>query len=907
MSAGTTKFALWSNNSYLEDAFLGETSLEDIKFLEYRESNSLPYVLILIDLMEDLSNISQKLINFYKHVRENNQKLTVLLLHGENIDTEKNIYFEELLNKISDGKPLHRLVITKDLFQSALITSDTYIEKYILEAISNRKVNISAKGENQYFPITFPDLINSLKKIFFLNATSGKTFWILGDPVTDLEIAYLVKKNLEDTEGQEFEIDSSGENIKNSVDMNSLGNQSRALLNWEPKDDFNLILKDAIKRLGEDRSLLITRLHHVKEQNKYPQAKKIGVLFENIGQFINKIKPKNRNKKTIESGRELIKIFFEYTVAIACLIYLTVSLAFISFTGLSLQALEGSVANLRKGDIAGSVKELNNSTKYLVIGENSYSFVSPIIALIAPDFHLKNYNLFIFLHYSQTSLTNLQQTYNLAEKIYQTIGDTTPKQFYSDSSLALRSNLGQLYENLNQIDLLTKSGKLPKILEEKLNSSNEFKNLNKIEQQVTDLLKTAELIPSMLAGDSAKNIVVLFQNSFEIRPTGGAIDYVLSLVIDNGRIVSRKIYRSDEIDALSAGVVSAPPLVRLYTGIEDWKMRDLNFNPDFPQTSGNLSWFIEKNLKFKPDIILGVTENLFVSLLIENQGILLNGQNITSDTLTSEMSKISPSPLYHKLIDYYLDRIIDHKLTLVSLGRVVASLSQNNQMLFWTADTNIEKVIISQSYSGSIFPHSCIGGLSSTKNCLSETTYFNESNFSLVPLGSKLQRKIRHTVTLEQNSVKHEYRVEYQFNSQVSDINRDLNEVIQIYGPQNSVLNKVVLDDKNISLAGVLNQQDNLLERFQIPLSMSFNQPHTLIIQFTSLVSQPNVLPFSYSLTEYHQTGFTVEDTELVLNYPESAKPSVISAPVTMGPNSLNLVLPAKTTTFGVSLTTSNQ
>jgi hypothetical protein len=89
-----------------------------------------------------------------------------LILHGEKIDSEKNLYFQDLLNKLGGGQPLHRLVIIRDLFQSTLLYSETFLEKYVLEAIAERKISISKKGENIFFPISFADLTGCLKNFF---------------------------------------------------------------------------------------------------------------------------------------------------------------------------------------------------------------------------------------------------------------------------------------------------------------------------------------------------------------------------------------------------------------------------------------------------------------------------------------------------------------------------------------------------------------------------------------------------------------------------------------------------------------------------------------------------------------------------------------------------------------------
>lgn len=894
------KIAIWSNNSFLEDSFLGQTDSPETQFLGYKETGHAPYVLVLIDLTQDLSNISQRVISFYDECRKHDQKLVVLLLHGQEVDHEKDLYFENLLISLGAGRPLHRLVLVKDLFQPNLLYTETSLEKYILNAISSGKILISSKGENYFYPLTSSDLIAGLKKIYFLNGTAGKSFWLLGDPVTDLDIAYLIKKNLEDSEGPEFEIDANGPNIKLSIDLNSLGNRSRAQLNWEPENDFPSALKEAVKRIGEDRSLLLSKIHQTQSQNRHPKLKKFTGIIFSVAAKLKHLKPKKGIKRSIENGPELLKKVIEVTAAVAVLIYLVVSLSFIVFTALSLKYLEKTLSDIRKGDIAESVKDLGRSTKFSNIGQNSYSFVSPVFSFIAQDFHNKNFNLFVFMHYSQSSLGNLQQTYQLAEKIYQSLGESSPPKFYDDTSLALRSNLGQIYENLNQIKLLSDSNKLPKILTDKLNASEEFKSLDLVEQQISELMKAAELIPAFLAGDSAKNIIVLFQNSQELRSTGGAIDYVLSLVLDQGRVVSQKVYRSDEIDTLVVDKVAAPPLIRQYTGVDEWKVRDMNYNPDFPQTATNISWIIKSALKFSPNVIVAVTEDLFNGFLAEEKNILNKGQNITTEIFTGELSTTSPSPLYKDLIEQYLDRILKHQLPLITLGRVIAKESEKN-IHFWTSDNSIERSLINQSYAGSIYPHACHGGLSGSRDCIAQTTYFNESNFSLISLKNKLQRKIIHQIAIENNLIRHEYQIEYQFAEKIPNLNRDLNYIIQLYLPENSILDEAVINDKNISSKQIIVQLDNRLQRFQIPLALVNNQPNKLVFKFNTPLTRPFYLPLAYSITEYHQSGVLGQDLELRLTYPESAKPAAITSQVTTGPNSLILGFPPKTSTFGVN------
>lgn len=895
----STKVDIWSNHPDLQMAFTGPAFTEQIEFVEYKSNSSHPYVIVLIDLTQDLSDISQKLIAIYDHCRSKSNKLAVVICHGEKIDGEKNLYFSQLLDGLGGDSPIHRLVLTKDLYQD-LFEAGTWIEKVILDSLLNKKITISGKGNTKLYPLNLKDCVAALQKILFLSGTAGKTFWLVGDSITDLDLAYLLQKSLEDSE-ESFEIEATEANTQD-IALDSLGNQSRAVLNWEPIEEFSFDLKNTVHRFNEDKSLLLSSLHREGNIIKHPRWFKITKIKNSLVKAISHLKTKKGSKQMVETSQQIFAKIMEVVIAIIVIVYLLVTITFIATTSIALVSLDKTLSSARAGSLSESVLALKKSSTYSRIGESSYRFVSPLFTFIAPDFHEKNHNLFVFLHYSQASLENLQQTYLLAEKIYQSIGNPNINLNYNDAGLALRSNLSQVFENISEIRLLTQSGKLPSVLEERLAANPEFKNISIIESQVTQLLKSIDLIPTFLAGERAKNIVFLFQNSQELRSTGGVIDYLLTLVLDKGQVISRNIYTSGEIDSLIAGSVTAPPLINLYTGSEIWKIRDLNYNPDYASTATNFAAVIDKSLKFKPDIVVAVNESLVQSFLNQEKGIVINGQSITSEIFQSDLAKNSPSTLYRQLIDHYLDQVIKHQLSLLTLSRVISEQSAENQMLFWTADETIEKSIANQSYSGGVYPHSCHPAISGKVFCLAQTGYFNESNFSLVPVGRSLQKKIIHKVSFTQTSIKHEYLIDYKFTKEFPNLNRDLNEIIQLYAPANSFIESVQINQKSLSLNTIQKQQDNLLERFQIPISLKFNRDNRLEIIIITPLTEKLHFPFAYSQTEYRQPGLRGGDSnvELIIVVPEGARAASITAAAVSSPDGYSYIFPSKTATFGI-------
>ena len=98
MASSFIKFSLVTNNSELEEYFFDQKNFAKINFVKNKHQAN--YHLCLIDLENDLKNTSQVLIELYQYCRENNQKLSVVLLHGQKLDTEKNKYLKDILDEI---------------------------------------------------------------------------------------------------------------------------------------------------------------------------------------------------------------------------------------------------------------------------------------------------------------------------------------------------------------------------------------------------------------------------------------------------------------------------------------------------------------------------------------------------------------------------------------------------------------------------------------------------------------------------------------------------------------------------------------------------------------------------------------------------------------------------------------
>lgn len=136
--------------------------------------------------------------------------------------------------------------------------------------------------------------------------------------------------------------------------------------------------------------------------------------------------------------------------------------------------------------------------------------------------------------------------------------------------------------------------------------------------------------------------LVVLQNSGELRPAGGFIGTVGTMMLDAGDLVEfsfNDIYHIDgPVEATWKEVPPVPIAERL--GVRAWYLRDANWSPDFPTSADRMLDFYAreiaqgtgKPLPNPPNTVLALEPGLFTSLLRLTGPITVAGQTYTADT-----------------------------------------------------------------------------------------------------------------------------------------------------------------------------------------------------------------------------------------------------------------------------------
>lgn len=895
MTPAKAKVSTWSNNDRISE-YLKSLELDEITFCDFKINHTADYDSVFIDLSKDLVDTTQKILTTYLHARENKRKIVVILLCDIFGSDEKIIQIKKLLGDISKDESIHRLIVCQDIFFLDIETLISPLDETINKVISKNEIFVTQKGNFYYYPIHISDLLNIVKKTLFLSNTNGQEFYLQGEKISDLDIAYLLKELILENYKKELDINNNGLSNSLKKDYSSESVKTLALLNIDIKTNLYEFLKQFIHTTKSETSIV-------------DEPKKQGKLTKIIhNSFAYRLFHRLNNFKKPESVEDIKKYFSKKTaqiiergLAIVCLIYLAVSIIFMISSYYSLKNIEASLFNLKKGNVEKSVSALNLSIINKNISESNYLILSPVIQFFSENFDKTNQNFLNFLGFTQNSILGFQQTYMLADKVYSTIGNVESVENYDQIVLGLKSNLQQSFESINQIEILLEKGDLPKPLIQKVKQAVEYNDLHNSQEQIGEIVKIVDLLPEILGFKSISNIFILVQNDHEQRATGGAIDQVVQLSIDKGKKIHSQVLSPGEIDSLDTFTLLPPPQLEKISGESIWRLRDMNYNPDFPQTATNISWYLEKKLKTKASVIISVNTQSIENLLASKTEFAKSLSSLTSEEYKQKLDQGGGQSYNKEILEKIIDGLFSHKIPTPELSKNLSDLFVSGNIFLWTSNIDIEKNIQGLPFSGGIQLNNCHSSMGSARVCLSETSHLNFSNFSLIPLNNFLQKDIAHTVTPMVLSVDHDIKVNYKYLKSAPLVNRELVEVVQLYLPKSSVISEILLNDQMIPLTNVSMISEVTLNRFQFVISTPLNKNNVLNIKYTTPLKERVVLPIAYSFTDIRQSGLIKSENTLEINIPDMARASAITSEVQSSPNKIIYKSEKGNLNFGVN------
>jgi hypothetical protein len=299
---------------------------------------------------------------------------------------------------------------------------------------------------------------------------------------------------------------------------------------------------------------------------------------------------------------------------------------------------------------------------------------------------------------------------------------SAPEISLTDKILFLHQKIGEeklTIETALQLIESVDENSLPQNAKEKFSSlKNSARNWQGTIAGLQDLLLFAK---NVLGGDGPRRYLVIFQNSNELRPTGGFMGSFALVDVDKGRVKKMEIPGGGLYDLKSGSqvLVAAPKPLQIFSPA--WQIWNANWFPDWPTSAQKIIWFYENNYGGSSvDGLISLTQDAVSALLKITGPIEMKdyGKTLTAENFTAEIQKSveveydkkenRPKEIISDLAPLLLERLMT--LNNVDYAPVLLGLNQalgEEKILFYFTDQNTEDLAKRFGWSGQI--HSVAG------------------------------------------------------------------------------------------------------------------------------------------------------------------------------------------------------
>ncbi len=225
-----------------------------------------------------------------------------------------------------------------------------------------------------------------------------------------------------------------------------------------------------------------------------------------------------------------------------------------------------------------------------------------------------------------------------------------------------------------------------------------------------------------------RTYLIVFQNSTELRPTGGFIGSYAIVNFDSGKLLDYKVNDIYSADGQLVGRIAPPDEILHFLGQPAWYMRDANWAADWELTAQRLEWFLQKETGQSVDGVIGVSLPAMEKLLTATGPLNLPDLGDTVDAnsfyqkaeYAAEINFFPGSTQKRDYLGAVTAAMLD-KLTggggsnLLGLSQAMSQALADKDVMFYFNAPEVQKVMKDNAWAGSLDANGCGPA---TVNCL---------------------------------------------------------------------------------------------------------------------------------------------------------------------------------------------
>ncbi len=337
------------------------------------------------------------------------------------------------------------------------------------------------------------------------------------------------------------------------------------------------------------------------------------------------------------------------------------------------------------------------------------------------------------------------------------------------------------------------------------------KKLEEVNRLAGDFTRAFCLLPELAGYPDQSDFLIMFQNSNELRPTGGFLGTYGILQVKNGEIKrfdTHDIYHMDMPVKDKISVTPPKPIARHLNS--NWYLRDANWSPDWPTSAQKINWFYHKENSLLPpkdqindfsgefEGVVGVIPQLVIDILGITGPVYVEGQEYNQENFLDLLQ-------YEVEKGYKNDRSSWERKEVI--GKVLSELKIKFFDLPFSAWPRLKRV-----FSGNVSAGNFLINLNEEyyQNLAKELDWTGEikktkgdylmsvdSNMGALKTDSVIDRRINYELEKGPNGLFANLKIQYSHNGEINWKISDYKSYTRVFVPRGSEF--ISLEGENVS------------------------------------------------------------------------------------------------------------
>jgi len=605
--------------------------------------------------------------------------------------------------------------------------------------------------------------------------------------------------------------------------------------------------------------------------------------IENLFSTQRRKEKKNRQEKNIVKGKEIIKkskkrkVLFYLGIFGFGLSFLLFSLFFI-FT-ISQQKIKNQLFTVVKNN--GEEIEKFDESRF----NQFFNFqLDQYLKILSADnfgeaLDLRELNAAL-LALSAGRKESQDKAYDLYKKTF--TGGIELKQFYEELDLAIDKKIeGEKAFNayLSSLNLDLYQGEEKSVWQKSLDTNKaELKNDLQL-KRFFGPFKDFIFQPGRI------NLLILVQDSSELRSTGGFLTEAITLSFDNAVLIDKQVLDVNDLDSRIYGRKEPPEEIKNMLGEEVFYLRDSNWQADFAQSNQEIKWFVEQATGSKIDLTVALNTKTISEILkvvdgveLANDGLIntINYLERQEKAASLDYKSVNSEKFSWRLINALLDKI--SQLTqsqFVALNKLLIKDLNQKEILLQVNDQNLQQIIEANSWSGEKVIMTCPAEFKQ-ENCLLDSLFQVENNVGVNKINPYIKETIEHNLGIGKDFIRHKRKITFEnFAKSNTWPLGAYHDFLKFYLNSQASLEKIEIDgqpleEEKFKVADIENGKE-------ISLLLEIPTQSKIELEITYLIPNQMQPPFSYVFLDQKQAGVFAKETAYNIVFDEQFKPQLIA------------------------------